>query len=839
MSRWWADAAESRSMLSLVDDSDVEQGVGTAVLAYHGLAMGVLEPLTRRTLMDVSAVRHALAGVDLEPVAKAMAAATTPIMGDAAPQYGELMARDLHQRATDATERLLLHLTTSGMAWPTAIERVATVHGVPLDRLGKAASQLSHPALPPMVRADIGDRALMDYAMHVGLRENTLEDVSKANQDQFDPNDHPRGARGRFVDAPDRLKPQSEFEARQARRQRRLGRIKRQNAKAENARRKLAGQVQEQAPAESASLMSMLRNVFEEKELAPIAAVAAAESKRAKGKEARANARRRLKSVDTPAADPDTSAADAAATLGEHLLEPVSRKSSEYNIEGERVALVSRAIADQLVKGKGAFVGRMEQADHAILWMTPEDMAREVDKWEARPDIAFDYVIVHVDGRLPTASGARRDFDVQLAPSAKLELVDQDADAMDAYDVVNDYQVKIPGSPHHPNPARKKEWIHRIPVLQVTVANADDYGQPIAEDGPPLPYDRASKAFNENEVRRDGRGRFADEPNRMEPDMAFQARQARRQRRLGRAKRANARREKAAPAQRSVLEMTPEAAVMLRQMIEADELVQGMDSVVDLQSRRQSRGRLTGKEGRKAQRMKMRGAVGKPDSSARSDGALDMASAQVIPLSDNQILAMDRIGEQDIHPVVRMAAVLANVTRNDTKSVTAMHEMALKARREVDTAREKAHMEASFEGGVSLEDPADAYAAAQDFVKTLLGASGGGERGVTYKTDDGVMHVVPASAILTLIPYTQKTADGFKPMAVSKLGGVGVQTMFAGTPEDMAKLKSDVLPDEFIEGETTFYAAAKAAGMNPEEMYRTPDFPINTIRPVFGQNSDE
>lgn len=37
MSRWWANAEESRQMLDLVDDSDVEQGVGTAILAYHGL----------------------------------------------------------------------------------------------------------------------------------------------------------------------------------------------------------------------------------------------------------------------------------------------------------------------------------------------------------------------------------------------------------------------------------------------------------------------------------------------------------------------------------------------------------------------------------------------------------------------------------------------------------------------------------------------------------------------------------------------------------------------------------------------------------------------------------
>ena len=64
MSRWWTDPDQARSVLGRVNDSDVVQGVGTAVLGYHGLAVEKLKPLTQRTLVDVSQVSKALDQVD-------------------------------------------------------------------------------------------------------------------------------------------------------------------------------------------------------------------------------------------------------------------------------------------------------------------------------------------------------------------------------------------------------------------------------------------------------------------------------------------------------------------------------------------------------------------------------------------------------------------------------------------------------------------------------------------------------------------------------------------------------------------------------------------------------
>ena len=137
MTRWWSDPERSELVLKSVDDSDVVQGVGTAVLGYHGLAMGVLKPLASQTLVDASVVSEALNTVNLEPIAKALAQATKPIMGNASEHYGELLARAFHDKAVATTERLLVTWTNTGMAWPHAIERASEVHGVPMERLAK------------------------------------------------------------------------------------------------------------------------------------------------------------------------------------------------------------------------------------------------------------------------------------------------------------------------------------------------------------------------------------------------------------------------------------------------------------------------------------------------------------------------------------------------------------------------------------------------------------------------------------------------------------------------------------------------------------------------------
>lgn len=199
MSRWWANPDSSEVVLKSVDDSDVVNGVGTALLGYHGLAMGILKPLATQTLVDQKIVREALDGLDLAPIAKALSNATRPIMGDSSDRYGQLLAEDIHKRASEATERLLTTWTATGMAWPNAVERASEVHGVPIERLGRYANVMKSASVSPLVRADYADRALMDYASAVGNRESQTNNELIAKQDrEFNAEDHPRNPNGQF-----------------------------------------------------------------------------------------------------------------------------------------------------------------------------------------------------------------------------------------------------------------------------------------------------------------------------------------------------------------------------------------------------------------------------------------------------------------------------------------------------------------------------------------------------------------------------------------------------------------------------------------------------------------
>lgn len=201
MKRWWANSKDSIAALSVVDDSDVVNGVGVALLGYHGLSQEVLQPLTKETLVDIQRVRDALSEIDLEPVAKAFGEATKSVMGGASERYGQLLAGEVHRRAIAATERLLNTWTTNGMSWPQAIEKAAEVHGVPLERLGRYATVMKNVSITPHVRADYADRELMSYASDFGKRESIVDTALIEKQEkrrEFNEQEHPRNPNGEF-----------------------------------------------------------------------------------------------------------------------------------------------------------------------------------------------------------------------------------------------------------------------------------------------------------------------------------------------------------------------------------------------------------------------------------------------------------------------------------------------------------------------------------------------------------------------------------------------------------------------------------------------------------------
>ena len=200
MDRWWDRRESSLAALGRVDSSDAVQGVGTAVLAYHGLSKAVLAPLAHMTLMDVSAVNKALHGLDIAPVAKALGNATEAEMGSASRRYGQLLADDIHATAIESTGRLITSLVQSGMPWPTAIDRASKVHGIPTDRLGKAGPALRVPVMQPLAADDIADRALMEYASRLGKSEATVQGVSKSERERFREEEVARDDKGRFAD---------------------------------------------------------------------------------------------------------------------------------------------------------------------------------------------------------------------------------------------------------------------------------------------------------------------------------------------------------------------------------------------------------------------------------------------------------------------------------------------------------------------------------------------------------------------------------------------------------------------------------------------------------------
>jgi hypothetical protein len=169
--RWWADPEVSLRMLDLVDDSNMEQGVATCVLGYHGLIVGALAPLGRQSLVDPGLVQAAADEVDLTPVAKALGRATKPVLGASAAKYGELLAKSEHARAMDDTTRLIISLSGSGLPMPLAVDRAIAVHGVPIKGMGKYAYQMKAPVVAEVVKADLADRALMLWARDIASRE--------------------------------------------------------------------------------------------------------------------------------------------------------------------------------------------------------------------------------------------------------------------------------------------------------------------------------------------------------------------------------------------------------------------------------------------------------------------------------------------------------------------------------------------------------------------------------------------------------------------------------------------------------------------------------------------
>jgi hypothetical protein len=223
--RWWDDPETATAVMAGVDDRDVVQGVGTAALGLHALAKAALAPLVEATLVDRVDIAQVLTDLPLDDVAKALGAATRPVVGIGSDRYGQLLAQDMAAQAAAGADHLVAVLTAGGMPMPLAVARAAEAVGLPPKRTGTYAAVTKDPQLGPLVVADAADRALMGYAEALGKAE--ADSVAAVAKSEFDEREHPRGQGGRFAEKPDASREQDASAGRDARKERMARRARR------------------------------------------------------------------------------------------------------------------------------------------------------------------------------------------------------------------------------------------------------------------------------------------------------------------------------------------------------------------------------------------------------------------------------------------------------------------------------------------------------------------------------------------------------------------------------------------------------------------------------------
>jgi hypothetical protein len=121
--------------------------------------------------------------------------------------YAGLFVRDFFDQAEESVLASYRTMVAKGVSPPLAVNRAAAVYGVASSGLGKYLAMASDPKANPIALTDAADRALLEYVSKmVGIEaEDTKEPVSKAEplltaQDQWDAQEHPRDAVGRFAD---------------------------------------------------------------------------------------------------------------------------------------------------------------------------------------------------------------------------------------------------------------------------------------------------------------------------------------------------------------------------------------------------------------------------------------------------------------------------------------------------------------------------------------------------------------------------------------------------------------------------------------------------------------
>lgn len=549
--RWWIDPELSRTALGLVNQGNVRLGVGTSVLGYHGLAMERLRPLAGSTLVDAKKVADAINGVDLAPVAKALSKAVYSELGDASVEYGRLLAMDIHQQALEGTISLFTSLIGSGMAYPTAVDRVIAVHGVPSTRLGTVSKHLRELRLSKDTLDDWSDRALMEFASHYGALQCTSSEIAKS--EAFQEAVHPRDGSGRFRDktAPSGAGPSKRTERaeRQGRRLRRMKRLVTQ----QNTLSEMTARAKERKAAELTSVSTQGAEM--KRVLLPVAP-----EEKPKSRISFQSHSQRSKVINKPRAvdekeDWTQEERSIANLVSEHSQRP-GEHSMIHGLDQDLFVVMRSADYNTLAlldfDNEAFSAGGFEIETKASFRAMTSEAARDYVQAEINKDPAAmssrDFILLKMPVQVPLNAGVSlgdRTDTFNIPSSARFAILDEFKQRTNFFFDYTPFKVEQRSG--HPGEVSGSVQLR---YAQLFLVNNNDFPiqrettNPPKKFNSPLPHDsdydgrvRIAYSFEEVEHPRSQDGRFRNDGAPPEANKVREDRKARRRRRIGRQQR--------------------------------------------------------------------------------------------------------------------------------------------------------------------------------------------------------------------------------------------------------------------------------------------------------------
>ena len=207
--RWWAPTRATLDpdavVLALMEpDGESAGDLGANLLAAHRAGAAACDFVSKQAVPSPASLINALATSRVRMADHLV----TSISKSMDTNYAALLVRDLFDDAEAGALSLYGTAVAKGVSPPMAASRVGAVYGVPSSSLGRYQLMACDPKSTVAALTDAADRCLLTYVASVVDQEVGLEpvtEVAKAGVAAFDPREHPRGAAGRFQNAPDHV----------------------------------------------------------------------------------------------------------------------------------------------------------------------------------------------------------------------------------------------------------------------------------------------------------------------------------------------------------------------------------------------------------------------------------------------------------------------------------------------------------------------------------------------------------------------------------------------------------------------------------------------------------